>query len=429
MALALVDCESFYASCERIFRPDLKHTPIVVLSNNDGCVIARSNEAKKMGIGMGVPWFKVKKSFLSQGGQVFSSNFTFYGDMSARVMNILEGFVPEIEIYSIDEAFLGLDTLKEYYNLYEFGCHIRSLVKQWTGVPVRIGIAPTKTLTKIALNEAKRINVKTKVHQISTTQEIREALRNTPIQDVWGVGRRLSEHLNQAKINNALQLADIDPNYIKRKFSIVLERTVRELRGQRCIDIESNVSAKKQIVVSRSFGTRIKDLKNLRPIVSNFAVRAAEKLRNEKQKCSQVSVFVRTSLFSNHKPQHTGYKTIELLTPTNDTRDILIAAKKALLPIFRPNYDYAKAGILLSRFTNETTKQYSLFKDPEEPKGNSKFMEYIDQLNNYETQIYFASQNTKKWSPMKQNMTSPKYTTNWYELPIANLVKKINSYQ
>ena len=423
MALALVDCESFYASCERIFLPDLKHVPIVVLSNNDGCVIARSTEAKKMGIGMGIPWFKVKDSFLAQGGKVFSSNFTFYGDMSARVMNILEGFVPEVEVYSIDEAFLGLDSLEEHYNLYDFGCHIRSLVKQWTGVPVRIGIAPTKTLTKIALNEAKRINIPTKVHQISTIKEIREALKNTPVRDVWGVGRRLGEHLNQAKITNALQLADVDPRYIKRKFSVVLERTVRELRGQRCLNIENNATAKKQIVVSRSFGTRVTDLKTLRPIVSNFAVRAAEKLRNERQKCSQVSVFVRTSPFSDHKPQHTGYKTIELSTPTNDTRDILIATKKALLPIFKPGYGYAKAGIFLNKFSNEATKQYSLFKDPNEPKENSKFMKCIDELNAYETQIYFASQNTKKWSPMKQNMTSPKYTTCWYELPIANKEK------
>ena len=334
-------------------------------------------------------------------------------------MNILEGFVPKVEVYSIDEAFLELDSLEENYNIYGFGCHIRGLVKQWTGVPVRIGIAPTKTLTKIALNEVKRLNVPTKVHQITSTKEIREALANTPVNDVWGVGRRLSEHLNRAKIFNALQLADTDPRHIKHKFSVVLERTVRELRGQRCLDIENNAAAKKQIVVSRSFGTRVTDLKTLRPIVSNFAVRAAEKLRNEKQKCSQVSVFVRTSPFSNHKPQHTGYKTIEFSSPTNDTRDILIAAKKALLPIFKPGYDYAKAGILLSRFSNEETKQYSLFKDPNEPKENSKFMKYIDELNAYETQIYFASQNTKKWSPMKQNMTSPKYTTCWYELPIA----------
>ena len=173
MALALVDCDSFYASCERIFRPDLKNIPIVVLSNNDGCVIARSAEAKKMGIGMGVPWFKVKDSFLSQGGEVFSSNFTFYGDISARVMNILEGFVPKVEVYSIDEAFLGLDELEKNYDLYDFGCHIRRLIKQWTGVPVRIGIAPTKTLTKIAINEVKRLNIPTKVHRISSKKDIR----------------------------------------------------------------------------------------------------------------------------------------------------------------------------------------------------------------------------------------------------------------
>ena len=220
MALALVDCDSFYASCERIFRPDLKNVPIVVLSNNDGCVIARSAEAKKMGIGMGVPWFKVKDSFLSQGGEVFSSNFTFYGDISARVMNILEGFVPKVEVYSIDEAFLGLDELEKNYDLYDFGCHIRRLIKQWTGVPVRIGIAPTKTLTKIAINEVKRLNIPTKVHRISSNKDIRYALKNTPVGDVWGVGRRLYK-------------ADIDPRHAKRKFSVVLERTVRELRTRK----------------------------------------------------------------------------------------------------------------------------------------------------------------------------------------------------
>jgi len=240
------------------------------------------------------------------------------------------------------------------------------------------------------------------------------------VNEVWGVGRKLTEHLNKAKITNALQLADIDPQRIKRNFSVVLERTVRELRGQRCLNIEDNMSAKKQIVVSRSFGTRVLDLETLKPIVSNFATRASEKLRNEKQKCSQVTVFIRTSPFSDHKPQYSGHKTIELFTPTNDTRDILSAAKRALVPIFKPGYDYAKAGILLGRFSNESSKQYSLFKDPNEPKDNAKFMEYIDRLNNHETQIYFASQNTTQWSPMKQNMTSPRYTTNWYELPITN---------
>ena len=420
MAFALVDCESFYASCERIFRPDLKNVPIVVLSNNDGCVIARSTEAKKMGIGMGVPWFKVRESFLKQNGKVFSSNFTFYGDISARVMNILEGFVPRVEIYSIDEAFLDLDTLKQNYNLYDFGCHIRSLVRQWTGIPVRIGIAPNKTLSKIAINEIKRKNIPASVIHLSDEIKIKTALKHASVGKVWGVGRRLNEHLNNAGINTALDLANVSPQNIRKKFSIVLERTVRELRGERCLDIEDDISSKKQIVVSRSFGERVSNLETLKPIVSNFAVRAAEKLRSEKQKCSQVSVYVRTSPFNKNKPQHSDLKTIGLLTPTNDTRDILTAAKKGLLPIFRSGYDYAKAGIVLNKFTNEHIKQYSLFKDPNDPKQDTKLMKYLDQMNAYETQIYYASQNTKKWSPMKQNMTSPKYTTNWYELPKVN---------
>ena len=225
MAFALVDCESFYASCERVFRPDLKNIPIVVLSNNDGCVIARSTEAKKMGIAMGVPWFKVRELFLKQNGQVFSSNFTFYGDMSARVMNILEGFVPRVEIYSIDEAFLDLDSLKENYNLYDFGCHIRSIVRQWTGIPVRIGIAPNKTLSKIAINEIKRTNQPTSVMYLSTEKQIEEALKHTPVHKVWGVGRRLTNHLNNAGILTALDLANVSPRNIRKQFSVVLERT------------------------------------------------------------------------------------------------------------------------------------------------------------------------------------------------------------
>jgi len=377
-------------------------------------------QAKKMGIGMGVPWFKVREYFLKQNGQVFSSNFTFYGDISARVMNILEGFVPRIEIYSIDEAFLDLDTLKQNYKLYDFGCHIRALVRQWIGIPVRIGIAPNKTLSKIAISEIKRKNIPTSVIHLSNKKQIEIALSHTPVHEVWGVGKRLNDHLNKAGINTALDLARANPQNIRKKFSIVLERTVRELKGERCLDIEDNISSKKQIIVSRSFGERISNLDQLKPIVSNFAVRAAEKLRSEKQKCSQVSVFIRTSPFNTNKVQHSDLKSIELSTPTNDTRDILIAAKKGLLPIFRSGYDYAKAGIILNKFTNEQIKQRSLFRDPDEPKQNTEFMKYLDQMNAYETQIYYASQNTKKWSPMKQNMTSPKYTTNWYELPKVN---------
>ena len=420
MALALVDCESFYASCERIFRPDLKNKPIVVLSNNDGCVIAFSKEAKKMGISMGVPWFKVKNSFLKQKGQVFSSNFAFYGDMSARVMNILEGFVPKIEIYSIDEAFLDLDTLKQNYNLYDFGCHIRSLVKQWTGIPVRIGIAPNKTLSKIAINEIKRKNIPTSVLQLLDDKEIKNALKNTPVQKVWGVGRKLNYHLNSAGIYTALDLAKASPQNIRRKFSVVLERTVRELRGETCLTIDDITSFKKQIIVSRSFGKKISSLETLQPIVNNFAVRAAEKLRNEKQKCSQVSVFIKTSSFNKNKVQHTGLRTVEMFGPTDDTRDILSATKRGLLPIFKSGYEYAKAGVILNKFSNQTFKQCSLFESFNDLKENSQLMKYIDYMNANETQIYFASQNTKGLSPMKQGMTSPRYTTSWHELPKVN---------
>ena len=420
MPLALVDCDSFYASCERIFRPDLKNKPIVVLSNNDGCVIARSKEAKALGVGMGVPWFKVKDHYLKNGGYAFSSNFALYGDMSARVMNILESVSPSVEVYSIDEAFLDLDTLDKNFNLYKFGCHVKGLIKQWTGVPVRVGIAPTKTLTKVAIYQVKKMNVATRVVQLITQQEIIKALSLTPVSEVWGVGRRLNQHLQQMGIVSALDLAQCDPAYIRQKFSIVLERTVRELRGERCLEIEHDVAAKKQIVVSRSFGQRVDHLSVLQPIVSNFVVRATEKLRDEKQKCLQVSVFVRTSPFNDKKPQHRGFNSFRFPNPTNDTRDILRGAKIALKPIFRPNYSYAKAGVLLSLFSNEGIKQYSLFQDPDEPKDDSHLMKYIDVMNAYKTQIYFASQNTSHYSPVRQNMISPKYTTSWHEIPLVD---------
>ena len=420
MPLALVDCDSFYASCERIFRPDLNNKPIVVLSNNDGCVIARSKEAKALGVGMGVPWFKVKDHYLKNGGYVFSSNFALYGDMSARVMSILESISPSVEVYSIDEAFLDLDRLDKNYNLYQFGCHIRGVIKQWTGVPVRVGVAPTKTLTKVAIYQVKKKNVATRVVQLITSKEIAEALSLTPVGEVWGVGRRLNQHLQRIGILTALDLAQCDPIYIRQKFSIVLERTVRELRGERCLEIEHDVAAKKQIVVSRSFGQRVDHLSTLQPIVSNFVVRATEKLRHEKQKCSQVSVFVRTSPFNDKKPQHRGFNSFQFHSPTNDTRDILHGAKIALKPIFKPNYSYAKAGVLLSLFSSEDIKQYSLFQDTNAPKDNSDLMRYIDAMNAYKTQIYFASQNTSLYSPMRQTMVSPKYTTSWYEMPLVD---------
>ncbi len=416
--LALVDCDNFYASCERVFRPDLKEVPIVVLSNNDGCVIARSKEAKAMGIKMGVPWFQVKKAYLAQGGKVFSSNFALYGDLSKRVMNILDGMVKKIEVYSIDEAFLDLQHTPNRNEAYEFGIYCRNTIRQWVGIPVRIGIAPTKTLTKVASHVAKNINGGTGVCCLSDQKDISHILKTLPIKEVWGIGHNLSRQLNQLGVYSAYELAQMDVRFIRTKFSVVLERTVRELRGESCIQIEDHSEPKKQIVVSRSFKSKIDNLNGLKPLISNFAVRAGEKLRYEKQKCSQVSVFISTSRF-NKKLQHRGFDSFQLPFPVDDTRSILMGANKALNAIFRKGYPYAKAGVLLSQFSHPAFIQKSLFEvtDQQHLKQDGNLMQTIDELNDNQTQVYYASQYPAGLSPIQKAMVSPKYTTNWWELP------------
>ena len=416
--LALVDCDNFYASCERVFRPDLKKIPIVVLSNNDGCVIARSKEAKAMGIKMGIPWFKVKKAYLAQGGKVFSSNFALYGDLSKRVMNILDGMVKKIEIYSIDEAFLDLQHIQNLNQAYEFGVYCRNTIHQWVGIPVRIGIAPTKTLTKVASHIAKNKNNETGVCCLNNQKHVAHILKTLPIKDIWGVGYNLSKKLNQLGTYSAYDLMQMDIRFIRKKFSVVLERTIRELRGEQCIQIEDHFEPKKQIVVSRSFRGRIKNLSELKPLISNFAVRAGEKLRYEKQKCSQVSAFISTSRF-NKQLQYRGFNSFQFPCPVDDTRSILMGANKALNKAFRKGYPYAKAGILLSHFSHPTVIQQSLFEaaDQKYLKQDTNLMQTIDGLNSIHTQIYYASQYSKGPSPIQKKMVSPKYTTNWWELP------------
>ena len=416
--LALVDCDNFYASCERVFRPDLKQVPIVVLSNNDGCVIARSKEAKAMGIKMGIPWFKVKKSYLAQGGKVFSSNFALYGDLSKRVMNILEGMVKRIEVYSIDEAFLDLQHIHNTNHAHEFGVYCRNTIRQWVGIPVRIGIAPTKTLTKVASHVAKNTSGGMGVCCLNDQKDIARILKALPIKEIWGIGHNLSSQLNQLGIHSAYELMQMDIRLIRKKFSVVLERTVRELRGESCIQIEDHCDPKKQIVVSRSFKGRIENLSALKPLISNFAVRAGEKLRQEKQKCSQVSVFISTSRF-NQQLQYRGFDSFQLPCPVDDTRSILMGANKILNTIFRKGYPYAKAGILLSHFSHSTFLQKSLFEatDQQYLKQDANLMQTIDALNDTQTQVYYASQYPARLSPIQKDMVSPKYTTNWWELP------------
>ena len=419
--LALVDCDNFYASCERLFRPDLRKKPIVVLSNNDGCVIARSKEAKAMGIKMGVPWFQIKKAYLAKGGQVFSSNFALYGDLSNRVMHVLEGMVNNIEVYSIDEAFLDLRHIQNSNHAYEFGIHCRNIVDQWVGIPVRIGIGPTKTLAKIASHVAKKKVGGTGVFCLHESLQIEHVLKHLPINEIWGIGRNLSRRLNDLSIYSSYDLMKMDTRFIRSKFSIVLERTVRELRGEQCLAVQNDREPKKQIIVSRSFRERTGDFNQLKPLISNFAVRAGEKLRHEGQKCSQVSVLIATSPFSK-QAQYRGFHSIQFSNPVNDTRSILAGANQALQDCFRQGYAYAKAGVLLSQFSHSSVIQRSLFDDLHKSfyqKQNEDLMRCIDLMNAEGVQVYYASQCPGQALPMNKKMMSPKYTTSWLELPTA----------
>ena len=418
MSIALVDCVSFYASCERVFRPDLKERPVVVLSNNDGCVIARSIEAKKMGIKMGVPWFKVKDRYIRKGGIVFSSNFAFYGDMSRRVMNILDSISPKTEVYSIDEAFLDFSGTEKNVGCFNFGLQLKNTVGRWTGIPVRVGIGPTKTLAKIASYQIKKRNIKSRVLALDNQKDINQALEATPVGEIWGVGRRLNRKLSMAGINNALQLSYAPPQDIRKRFSIVLERTVRELNGERCLEIEDVSPTKKQIVVSRSFAKKITNLEVLNTVINDYVVRAAEKLRSEKQKSSTISVFIRTSPFDTDQ-SYRAIKSYSFTYPTDDTRDFLYAVRKTLAKIYKPNYRYSKAGIMLSSFSDIGYVQNSLFRESHTYKMNSRLMKVIDELNLNQKQIYIASQNIGRFKPIQRNMISPKYTTSWIDLPVV----------
>ena len=421
--LALVDCENFYASCERIFRPDLKKVPIVVLSNNDGCVIARSKESKDFGIQMGAPWFKVKEDFLKSGGQVFSSNFALYGDISSRVMSVLSQMSKKIEIYSIDEAFLDLENLalESHDAANNFGVYCRNIVKQWVGIPVRIGIAPTKTLTKVASYLAKQQTHHPGIFSITNNQkDIETALKRVPIHQVWGVGRRLNKKLSDSGMKNAYDLACSNIPLIRKKYSVVLERTVRELRGERCLAMDENPAPKKQIVVSRSFANKISDLNTLSPIVNDFGVRACEKLRKEGQLCSKVGVFIRTSPFRTQDRQHQTIKFYTLHQPSDDTRDILSGIRWILPKIFRHGFCYAKAGVMLSQFTDENVLQYELFEQINGARRNNQLMKTLDKINHSSTQVNFASQSKIGFTAMRRANVSPRYTTSWFELPTVN---------
>jgi len=416
MTIALVDCESFYASCETVFRPDLKGKPVVVLSNNDGCVIARSIEAKQLGVAMGIPWFKIREDYLKKGGIVFSSNYAFYGDMSSRVMSILRSLCPKMECYSIDEAFLDMTDLASHYDLYEFGCYIRSVTKQWVGIPVRIAIGPTKTLAKVAAYQIKRRDLPSKVMIIDSHNRI-DMLRSTPIREIWGIGSRLSHHLHGMGIDNAYALANSNIATMRKRFSVVIERMIRELNGEPCIGLEESPSPRKQIIVSRSLRLPITRVEEARMPLSNFVARAAEKLRSEYQHCQRMSIFIRTNRFSNHRQAYIADQQT-FPVPTNDSRLMLRKANDMLNKIFRTGYLYSKLGVILDDCTLVSSVQGDLFLAQD--THASKLMQSIDQMNQKGARIFFASQHGTFSYPRNQQQVSQRYTTCWEELPTVS---------
>ena len=419
---ALCDVNSFYASCETVFRPDLKGRPVVVLSNNDGCVIARSTEAKKLGIKMGEPYFRQKDFFRRHGVVCFSSNYELYADMSNRVMTTLEEMSPRCEIYSIDEAFCDLTGVRNCRDLTDFGREIRATVLQRTHLTVGVGIAQTKTLAKLANHAAKQWQRQTGgVVDLSSVDRQRKLMAALPVDEVWGIGRRISKKLEAMGIKTVLQLADTDIRFIRKHFNVVLERTVRELRGEPCLALEEFAPVKQEIICSRSFSGRITEYEEMRQAICSYASRAAEKLRGEHQYCRFISAFVKTSPFALNEPYYGNNASVKLLTPTQDSRNIISAAIRCLDAIWQDGYRYQKAGVMLGDFFSQGVAQLNLFDDNAPRPGSEKLMEVLDHLNakGGRGTLYFAGQGIQQQWQMKREMLSPRYTTRFSDLPVV----------
>ncbi len=393
-------------------------TPVVVLSNNDGCVVARSREAKSLGIKMGVPVFQIKSEMQRHGILAFSSNYALYADLSSRVMRILEEMAPRVEVYSIDEAFLDLTGIESAISLVEFGQQVRERIGHWIGITVCVGIAPTKTLAKLANHAAKKYPATQGVVDLTNPDRQRRLLALVPVDDVWGVGRRLSKRLNALGITTALDLANASPRAIREQFSVVLERTVRELNGESCIELEEIPPTKKQIVCSRSFGAKVTQFELLREAVCEYATRATEKLRKEQQQAKVITVFVRTSPFKDNEPQYSNSTSGELLIPSSDTRDFIELASHLLKRIWKDGFRYTKAGVMLSDFYDPGMFQPGLFDEVSTLSNSQQLMSVLDIINQSGAgKVFFAGQGTKKDWSMKREHLSPAYTTRWDQLP------------
>ena len=415
---ALVDCNSFYASCERVFRPDLLRTPIVVLSNNDGCVIARSADAKPF-VKMGALFHEIRGDLKRYGVVAFSSNYALYGDMSERVMTILEGCFPSIEVYSIDEAFADMTGLPE--PLESIGRQVQAEIRQKTGIPVGIGIATTKTLAKLANNAAKRWQKQTGgVVDIRDSVRRDKLLKAMPVEEVWGVGPRMRAHLEGIGIKTAWDLAQMDAWTLRKRFNVIVEKTVRELRGVACLDIENEIEPKQEICCSRSFGKRLRELTPIQEAVTSYAMRAAEKLRKQGSLCRQVRVSLRTGMFNPTEAKYANGVLCQLPYPTDDSRLIIKAVQAGLKQVFRESFSYAKAQVLLLDLCRKNEYTPDLFA-PEQPVKTERLMSTLDAINNRWGRGTLQPGRIAKpaeWA-MRRELLSPAYTTRWSELMVA----------
>ena len=403
-------------SCERVFQPQLENRPVIVLSNNDGCAVARSNEAKQLGIKMGQPVFQLQSIIQAHDVQVLSSNYPLYADMSSRVIRILKDSAPLVEVYSIDECFLDLSNMA--FNIEQFAKELREKIRQYTGVPVSIGLGRTKTLSKAANFLAKKNEHFHGVCELVPAME-QVVLKKVPIDEIWGVGRRWSQALSQQGFKTAFDLSLANSEWIRKRFNVVMARTVAELQGISCIPLEEINPARKNILVSRSFGSKVHDFTTLREALQTYAARAAEKCRQQKSLAQAIMVFVQTNRYSVQDKQYANRAAMGLEVASSDTRDILQMAERILRHLYNPDFAYHKVGIMLLDLIPDMIQQDDLYTVRRE--NSEPLMGAVDSLNQRFGQhsIYFASQSkTPRWR-MKQNHCSPQFTTNWQHIPLV----------
>ncbi|MBA3813521.1 MAG: DUF4113 domain-containing protein [Alphaproteobacteria bacterium] len=414
---ALVDCNAFFVSCERVFQPHLEKKPVIVLSSNDGCAISRSNEAKALGIFMGAPLCKIKDIVIKHNVYTFSPNFSLYADMSARVMETLKVFSQQLEVYSIDEAFLDLSSIPRH-ELMAYGSHIKKVIKKWTGIPVSVGIGPTKTLAKVANHLAKKHP--TGCYTLITPEKTATILKDFPLQDVWGVGAQWSKKLSSLGMSSALDLAQKDTRWVGKAFNVILSRTALELRGVSCLNLEELISPKKSMISSRSFGTPIYSFEDLREAVSYHVSSLAQKLRQQGSKTSLITVSLRTNPFDRKGSFYSNTLLVPLSFPVSDTSVLIKAAASALEILFREGLSYKKVGVTVLNLSPETQRPSFLFNEMNfetSPKRES-LLKAVDQLNDKHGKgsLIFASEGLIKSWKSKSSWKSPSFTQNWSQL-------------